>query len=395
MMSSEKIVCLELGTGKVASLLVEEGEISKLEVSSSLGMKAGKIINVERQVQSVKEVLSKVIGEGKGNFSLWVGLSGSYFKVDRVKASIEIPFPEEEIGEKEVKKLLNLAQEEKRRGGAWEVVHSLPLSYQVGKIEGIENPLYMQGDSLTAEIVIVLGLSTSLDTVVRCINKAGYKVDNLCFLPLVEGESVLYPEEREMGVVLVDIGEGTTDMSIYQKGKFQYGWVLNYGGSNFTRRIASVFHIPLAEAERVKKEKGSVLRYLVNNSEVTVNTPHGSRVLNTLDVSQVLEEEAEGWISKILDILKPYLPSLSSGIVITGGGALLKGLKEIMEERTQLPVRIGSPFLEIPPLLPLPSLSGIVGLYLWSKRKEIVFPSRRKWYKELITKVVRWFREKI
>jgi len=342
---------VDVGTSKIVSLLISKEEEFSVGVAPSRGMNMGKIVDLEKQAISIKEAVEKINSSSLPD-SLTLGISGEVFHIRRERATLEIDSSEVEISEKEVKKVLSMAGEKAKRGSGWEVIHTIPLTYQVGEISGVVNPLYMEGKNLNTEAMVILTLSTTLDNFIRCINRAGFKVERIIFSPYPESIYLPNEEEKKLGVATIDIGEGTTEICIFREGKIEEMKVLPRGGKELTRILASRLHLSLSEAERIKKEEGVCLRYLSEHHTIKAKGIKNEITVSQWEIAEILEEGVERILRDIATVIKPHLSYLSSGFILTGGSSNLKGMAEFFEELFNLPVRIFHPPTTILPSLP-------------------------------------------
>ena len=315
---------VDVGTSKIVSLLISKEEEFSVGVAPSRGMNMGKIVDLEKQAISIKEAVEKINSSSLPD-SLTLGISGEVFHIRRERATLEIDSSEVEISEKEVKKVLSMAGEKAKRGSGWEVIHTIPLTYQVGEISGVVNPLYMEGKNLNTEAMVILTLSTTLDNFIRCINRAGFKVERIIFSPYPESIYLPNEEEKKLGVATIDIGEGTTEICIFREGKIEEMKVLPRGGKELTRILASRLHLSLSEAERIKKEEGVCLRYLSEHHTIKAKGIKNEITVSQWEIAEILEEGVERILRDIATVIKPHLSYLSSGFILTGGSSNLKG----------------------------------------------------------------------
>ncbi len=231
-----------------------------------------------------------------------------------------------------------------------EVVHVLPQEFVIDGQCGIKDPVGMSGVRLEAEVHMVTAAVTSAQNIIRCTNQAGFEVEDIVLQPLASGEAVLTPDERSLGVALLDIGGGTTDIVVYIEDSVRHSQVLALGGDHLTNDLAIGLRTPIHYAEELKKSHGSALRSLLDGSErISIPTLGNGRYHQ---ISQALIcEIIELWMEEILRLVRQALEKaelfelLATGVVITGGASLLKGLPQMAERVFDLPVRIGEPGL--------------------------------------------------
>lgn len=252
-----------------------------------------------------------------------------------------------------------------------EIIHVIAQEYKVDNTTGIKNPIGMCGTRLEAHVHIVTGSISLIQNLVKCVEHTGVKVENVTLQPIASSESVLSPEEKEMGTLLVDIGGGTTDLALWKDGALVHTQVIPVGGNHFTNDLAVALKVPHAEAERIKINHGSVLPEQVNQSaHITVQGISGTKPrevqLNT--VANVLGARAEELFDLIKNIIKEKNlgDDISGGVVLTGGGAMIKGMPEIGEYLLERPLKIGYPiaFGGMTNIMQNPKFSTVLGLLL-------------------------------
>ena len=393
MKKREGILGIELGSSKTVAFYLEEGTLPRIGMVPSQGIEKGKITDMDKQERCVREAIINLNIQPLPD-AVFLGVSGEVFQFVKENARLERDEKDLEITQKEVQKLLRLVGEKGKRGSGWEVIHVIPYLYHIDKLGPVKNPLLLEGEALSAECLVVSLLSTSYDTYVRCINRCGFNVERIIFLPYAGGEVLLNDEEKELGVALVDIGEGLSHITIYEGGKLKDFKILNKAGRELTLFLAKKFHIPLKEAEKIKKEWGTALRYLSENREIEVKGFSGKEKINIREFNENLEEYLYQWMESLLGIIKPHLPSLNAGLVICGGMANLRGIDEALRNFFSLPVRIALP----PPNSPLPptpqySTTWAFIKFLQEKKEEPTF-SLPPYLKPFII-MINWLREKI
>jgi cell division protein FtsA len=229
-----------------------------------------------------------------------------------------------------------------------EILHVLPQDFVVDEQDGIGAPIGMMGARLEVNVHIVTGAASSTQNIVSCVNRAGVTVVDTVIEQLAAAEAVLTPDEKELGVALVDIGGGTADLAIFERGSLWHTAVIAVGGDHFTNDIAVGLRTPIPDAEKVKRRAGCALSSMVEEDETIEVASVGGRrprVMARRILSDILQPRAEEMFHLIWDEISKagYEKSLNSGLVLTGGGALLDGTSEIAEQIFDLPIRRGSP----------------------------------------------------
>ncbi len=229
-----------------------------------------------------------------------------------------------------------------------EVLHILPQEYIIDDQDGIKEPLGMSGVRLESKVHIVTGAVASAQNIIKCCNRTGLNVADVALEPLASAEAVLTPEEKELGVALVDMGGGTTDIALFHDGAVKHTVVLAIGGNHLTSDIAAGLRTPIGEAERIKQKYGYARTSMVTEDERVEVPSVGGRNFRTIS-RQILSEIIEPRMEEILQLIQReiaksgYQESLASGVVMTGGSTLLPGIIEMAEEVLGVPVRLGVP----------------------------------------------------
>ncbi|MDO8519197.1 MAG: cell division protein FtsA, partial [Deltaproteobacteria bacterium] len=229
-----------------------------------------------------------------------------------------------------------------------EVIHVIPQEFIVDEQDGIKEPLGMSGVRLEAKVHIISAALSSAQNIVKCANRCGLNVNDIVLEPLASSEATLSPDEKELGVVLVDIGGGTTDIVIFSEGSIVYTSVLTLGGNHITNDIAVGLRTPAAEAEKIKQKYGCAMTSLVQKEE-TIDVPsvggRKARVLSRQILAEIIEPRVEEIFSHIRQeiIRSGFEEMIASGVVLTGGATILEGMPELAEQVFDFPVRRGSP----------------------------------------------------
>jgi cell division protein FtsA len=264
-----------------------------------------------------------------------------------------------------------------------EILHVLPQDFVVDEQDGIGAPIGMTGTRLEVNVHIVTTSSTSIHNIISCVNRAGAKVTVSVIEQIAAGEAVLTPDEKELGVALVDIGGGTTDIAIFERGSLWHTAVIGVGGDHFTNDIAVGLRMPIPDAEKLKRKCGCALTAMVDEDETMEVASVGgrrARVMPRRILSEILQPRAEEIFHLVWDEIRRagYEKSLNSGIVLTGGGAILDGLPEIAEQIFDLPIRRGSPIGVggLADHVNSPAFASAVGLTLFAQRSQAGEASR-------------------
>jgi cell division protein FtsA len=286
-----------------------------------------------------------------------------------------------EITREDVRRAIDAARAVSLPAGR-EVLHVLPQDFVVDEQDGIGAPVGMTGARLEVNVHIVTGASTSTQNLVACVNRAGIEVVDTVIGQLAAAEAVLTPDEKELGVALLDVGGGTADLAIFERGSLWHTAVVGVGGDHFTNDIAVGLRTPIPEAEKVKRRSGCALSGMVDEDETIEVASVGGRrprVMARRILSDILQPRAEELFHLAWDEISKagYEKSLNSGLVLTGGGAVLDGLSEIAEQIFDLPMRRGIPagVGGLADHVSNPACATAVGLVLYAHRHRQLEPA--------------------
>jgi cell division protein FtsA len=344
------IVGLDIGTSKVCAVvgeMTDRGiEIVGVGTYVSRGLRKGVVINIESTVNSIKKAVEEAeLMAGCEINSVFTGIAGGHIKGFNSHGVVAVK--NKDVTPRDVERVIDAAKAVAIPMDR-EVLHVLPQEYIIDDQDGIKEPLGMSGVRLEAKVHIVTGAVTSAQNIVKCCNRTGLNVADIALEPLASAEAVLTPEEKELGVALVDMGGGTTDIAIFQDGAVKHTAVLAIGGNHLTSDIAAGLRTPVAEAERIKQRYGYAKTSMVTRDE-RVDVPsvggRNSRTISRQILCEIIEPRLEEIFQLIhREIIKSgYEGSLASGIVMTGGSTLLPGLIDMAEEVFSMPVRLGAP----------------------------------------------------
>lgn len=344
------VVGLDIGTSKVCAVIGEMSEqgVEIIGVGShpSQGLRKGVVINIEGTVNSVKKAVEEAgLMAGCEIHTVFTSISGGHIKAFNSHGIVAVK--NKEVTQRDLERVIDAARAVAIPMDR-DVLHVLPQDYVIDDQDGIREPLGMSGVRLEAKVHIVTGAATSAQNIVKCCNRTGLNVAEMVLAPLAAAEAVLSDEERELGVVLVDVGGGTTDIAIYHDGAVKHTAVVGIGGNHVTNDIAAGLRTPFNDAERIKQRYGSAKAVMVPASE-RVEVP-GVAGKSAGSVSrQILCEIIEPRLDEIFELVQKEIVksgfegALTSGIVITGGSMLLPGAVEMAERSFGLPVRLGLP----------------------------------------------------
>lgn len=344
------VVGLDIGTTKICAIvgaLTEDGiDIVGIGSSPSRGLRKGVVINIDSTVQSIRKAIEEAeLMAGCEIKSVFAGIAGGHIK--GINSQGVIAIKNREVVADDVKRVIEAAKAVAIPMDR-EVIHILPQEFIIDDQDGIREPLGMSGVRLEAKVHIVTGAAASAQNIVKSCNRAGLDVADIVLEQLASSEAVLSPEEKELGVALVDIGGGTTDVAIFVDGAIKHTSVLALGGNQITNDIAVGLRTPMAEAEKIKQKYGCCLASLVGKDE-TIEVPsvggRKPRILSRQLLSEILEPRVEEIFTLVnREIVKSgFEDVIASGVVITGGSTILEGMPELAEQVFNLPVRRGTP----------------------------------------------------
>jgi cell division protein FtsA len=347
------LVGLDVGTSTVSVIvgeLMADGNLDIIGIGSSesRGIRRGIVNNVDSAADSIKRALDEAeLTAGIEIDSVHLALSGAHVKAFNSRGVVAVAGRNREITRDDVKRAIDAARAVALPGGR-EILHVLPQDFVVDDQDGIPAPVGMTGGRLEVNVHVVTGSTTSMQNMVACVNRAGVEVVDTVLVQLAAADGVLTADEKELGVCLVDIGGGTTDFAVFERGSLWHTGVLAVGGDHFTNDIAVGLRMPIPDAEKLKRRSGCALTALVppdDTMEVASIAGRRPRVMQRRVLSEILQPRAEEICHLLWDEIRRagYEKSLNSGIVLTGGGAMLEGMVEIAEEIFDLPVRRGAP----------------------------------------------------
>ncbi len=344
------IVGLDIGTSKVCAIvgeMTEKGtEIIGVGSHISQGLRKGVVINIESTVESIgRAVREAELMAGCEIHTVYTGIAGGHIKGFNSHGVVAVK--NKEVTQRDVDRVIDAAKAVAIPMDR-EVLHILPQEYIIDDQDGIKEPLGMSGVRLEAKVHIVTGAVTSAQNIVKCCNRTGLTVADIALEPLASAEAVLSPEEMELGVALVDMGGGTTDIALFHDGAVKHTAVLAIGGNHLTSDIAAGLRTPIGEAERIKQRYGYAKTSMVTKDEKVEVPSVGGRCARTIS-RQILCEIIEPRLEEIFQLVHREIArsgfdgALASGIVITGGSTLLPGILEMAEQTFGMPVRLGVP----------------------------------------------------
>lgn len=346
----ELIIGLDIGTTKICVVVGEvfENRVDIIGVGAhpSVGIRKGVVVNIESTVNSIKQAVAEAeMMAGCDISSVYVGIAGSHVSGQNSDGVIAIK--NREIRREDIDRVVENAKAIPL-GQDQEVIHVLPQQFEVDGQGGIQDPLGMTGVRLEAEVHIVTGSVTAMHNIIKCCNRAGLEVDDVVLEPIASAEAVLTPEEMELGVALLDIGGGTSDLAVFSENSIQRTFVLGIGGNNLTNDLSIGLRTPMKEAEKLKEQYGSAISAMINKDQA-INVPsvggRKSRKLSQRVMGEILEPRVEEMLTLINhQLIESGVKNLiNAGVVMTGGTSMLANMLELAEQVFDLPVRIGYP----------------------------------------------------
>ncbi|HKS25941.1 MAG TPA: cell division protein FtsA [Thermoanaerobaculia bacterium] len=398
------IVALDIGTSKVCVLVGEVNDRGQLEIigkgtSPMKGTRRGNIINLDQAIDAVKKAVDEAeVMAGLQIESVYVGVAGDHIRSVNSRGVVSIAGRQREITREDIDRVIE-ASKSINVPGELEILHVIPREFVVDGQDGIHDPLGMTAARLEANVHIVTGARTHNQNVLTAVNKAGIAVDALVLEQLAAAEAVLTPDEREMGVLLMDLGAGTTDYAVFLEGNVVHTNVLPVGAGHFTSDVSVVLRTPMEDAERIKKRYGCALGSLVTEDDpIEVPTVGGRapKILSKQELTGILEPRAAE-IAKLVhrDLEKVGLEKeIRSGVVVVGGGAEMDGIVEIIEQIFDQQARKGMPrgLGGLADTVAGPEWAAPAGLLLWGFRERARVRRRpRRGLAKVAESVRAWF----
>ncbi|MEO6325428.1 MAG: cell division protein FtsA [Thermoanaerobaculia bacterium] len=374
------LVSLDIGSTKVCALIAETNSAGGIDVigkgtASHKGARKGAIIDVPATIEAIKRATEEAeIMAGVQVERAVVGIAGPQVKSFNSRQVVAVTAKNREISREDIESSLDAARS-CPIPSEFEILHVLPREFVVDGQDGVADPLGMVGSRLEADVhVITLPVSTK-QNLLNCVNRAGVEVIEMVLEPLAAGEAVLTSDERELGVVLADIGGGTTEIAVWRHGALAHTSVLPVGGDHFTNDLAVVLKTPVPDAERLKKKYGNALAALVAEDE-TIDVPltggRGVHPVRRREIAEILQPRAEELLTLLWEESTREVPAveLRAGLVLTGGGADLDGILEVAEQILGISVRRGVPrgLGGLTDIVASPEFACAAGLLLYGKQ---------------------------
>ena len=399
-----QIVALDIGTSKVVVMtadILPNGAINIRGIgqqASNGAMRKGMVVNIDSTVEVINAAIKEAQLMSARPFNMvWTGVAGGHIKSANSEGVVAIR--DQEVSRNDMERALETAKAVPISSDM-QVLHTIAQEYIVDNHEGVADPMGMAGVRLKVRVHIVTGAVTSVSNIVKCITRCGLQVADVTLQPLASSSAVLTRDERDLGVVLVDIGAGTTDVAIFTGGAVRHTAVIPIAGDHVTSDIAMALRTPTADAEDLKLRWGVAKAELVSPAE-RLEVPglgdRDPRMISRMALSSVIEPRVEELFRLVQQVVAQsgYEHNVASGVVITGGAALMPGMRELAEEVFARPVRVGVPLYDgsLSDVVRNPRYSTVVGLILEAKKKMNNQPNTESGggIKNLANKMKQWF----
>ena len=373
------IVGLDIGTTKVVAVVAEvmpdgRHEVIGLGQHESKGLKKGVVVNIESTVESIQRALEEAELMADCQIrNVWIGIAGSHIRSFNSRGMVAIK--DKEVTAVDVARAIETARAVNIPTDQ-QLLHTIPQEFIVDNQEGVREPIGMSGVRLEVKVHIVTGAVSAVQNVIKCVRRCGLEVTDWILQGRASADAVLTADEKELGVVLVDIGGGTTDVAIFTEGAIRHTTVLPIGGDQITNDIAMALRTPTAEAEEIKVLYGIAKQVLADPGE-TFDVPglgdRGPRPLSRQALAAVIEPRVEELFSLVHQVVREsgFEEVLSSGIVITGGSALMPGMCELAEDIFLKAARVGEPDYhgQLADVVRSPRYATVLGLLMEAKRQ--------------------------
>ena len=386
--TNEKIVALDIGTNKVAAIVAEitaDGQIEIIGIGShpSHGLKKGVVVNIESTVQSIQRAVEEAeLMAGCRIQSVYAGIAGSHIR--SINSHGNVAVREREVTRQDIERVLDAAQAMAIPADQ-RILHVLPQEYVIDHQDGVREPLGMSGVRLEARVHMVTCAVNASQNIEKCIERCGLRVNDIILEQLASSYAVLTDDERDLGVCLVDIGGGTTDIAVFTDGAIRHTAVIPIAGDQVTNDIAMALRTPTQSAEEVKIKYACALAQLAGPDEMIKVPGVGdkpSRELSRQALAEVVEPRYDELFGLIQDELRRsgFENLIAAGVVLTGGASKMEGVLELAEEIFHVPVSLGIPrYVQgLKDIVRNPIYATSVGLLLYGKEREEEQAGRQK-----------------
>ena len=388
------VASIDVGTTKVCTTIADISEGGTLQIvgvgiAPSAGLHKGLVVNINEARESIRESVKKA--EQASNYKLesaYIGVTGRHVSSLNNRGVVAITRNDRVVRSDDLRRVLTAAQSLKVPNDR-RLLHVIPRSYAVDGQAGVKNPVGMHGFRLDVETHVITAAVTSIQNLVKCVRSIGIDVEDLVLEPLASSEAVLTEDEKQVGVILADIGGGTTDVAVFKEGSIWHTSILPVAGYQLTRDISIGLGLPFDVAEEMKKRYGSVMPVYESKSEDSTAISQDGHGVSYQDLCDIIRARVEEIMKLILLELpnSEYEALVPAGLVLTGGSSNLSGMATLGREILRLPVRIGAPasMHGIGDTLCDPAYATSVGLLLWGAKNE----SKQNWQSRRLGSLVR------
>jgi cell division protein FtsA len=401
--TKDLIVGLDIGTSKIVAIVAEltpEGRLEILGIGSqeSKGLKKGVVVNIEATVNAISRVIQEVelMADCKVK-EVYTGIAGSHIRSFNSNGMVAIK--DKEVTPMDVDRVIETARAMPIPSDQ-QILHILTQEFIVDGQDGVREPIGMSGVRLEVKVHIVTGAVSAAQNIVKCVRRCGLEVVDLVLQPLASSFAVLTEDERELGVCLVDIGGGTTDIAVFTQGAIRHTAVIPIAGDQITNDIAMALRTPTLDAEEIKVRYGVALQQLADAEELVEVPGIGERGSRTLS-RQALADVIEPRVTELFELIQAelrrsgYEELLSSGIVLTGGSSTMSGMVELGEELFHMPVRLGIPKYAggLADVVQHPRYATAMGLLLEgvAQKKRGIQAHQTRTFKQVLANMKSWF----
>jgi cell division protein FtsA len=378
------IASIDVGTTKICTILADVSDGSSprilgVGISPSRGLHKGLVVNINEARETIRESVKKA--EQAANFrveSAYVGVTGRHVASINNHGVVAITRNDRVVRPDDLKRVLASAQSVKTANDR-RLLHVIPRAYAVDGQTGVKNPVGMHGFRLDVETHVITAAVTSIQNLVKCIRSIGIDIEDLVLEPLASSEAILTEDEKQVGVIMADIGGGTTDVAVFREGSIWHTSILPVAGYQLTRDVAIGLGLPFEIAEEMKKKYGSVIPVYEGKGDTAPAISKDGHGVSYQDLCDIIRARVEE-ILKLILLEMPnsdYEALVPAGLVLTGGSANLSGIAALGRDILKLPVRVGAPtnIYGIAEMLRDPAYATSVGLLLWGSR----YQGKRPW----------------
>ncbi len=403
-MKQRTITSIDVGTTKVCTIIADTDESGNVRVAGvgikpSAGLHKGLVVNINDARESIREsVRMAEQASGYKVASAYIGVTGRHVSSINNHGVVAITRNDRLVRTDDLKRVMNCARSIKVPNDR-KLLHIIPRDYTVDGQAGVKNPVGMHGFRLDVEAHIITAATTSIQNLIKCIRSIGIDIEDLILEPLASSEAILSEDEKQVGVILADIGGGTTDIAVFRGGSIWHTSILPVAGYQITRDVSIGLGLPFDVAEEMKKRYGSVLPAYESKMDALNSLSEDGHGVSFQDMCDIIRARVEEIIRLILLELPraEYDALVPAGVVFTGGGANLSGIETLGREITHLPVRVGVPtnLYGISDSLQDPAYATGVGLLMWGAKNAGTQAWSRSWgsgFKQVARRLLRLFR---